>query len=96
VNLLDIHFRSEQQFAFNGKTRTVANVDHCRCGDGLLTGYHRDGRLILRVALTSVDWFEVRESASLSFPRVWRARNPGHGHHRAKTRDPSRGSHARG
>ena len=53
MNLLDMHFRS-------GQLRTVKNVDHCRCGDGHLTGYNREGRLILRVLLTSVDWFEVR------------------------------------
>jgi hypothetical protein len=57
MNLLDIHFRS-------GETRVVENVDHCRCGDGYLNGYHRDRRLILRVALHTVDYFEVREGSA--------------------------------
>ena len=69
MNLLDLHFRG-------GKRQTVENVDHCKCGDGYLTGYKPEGRLILRVLLTSIDWFEARsESLSLS------GRGEGEGHY---------------
>jgi hypothetical protein len=66
VSLLDLYLR-------DGSIRTVENVDHCRCEDGILGGYHRDGRPILWVALGRIDWFEVREEGqtpTLALPHI--------------------------
>ena len=51
--IIEVHLK-------DGKVRTYTTIDRCDIHDGVFSGFHTDGRLLLRQLLSAIGHIEVK------------------------------------